>query len=351
MKIRLPVLIGAIIVLALCVIIWLHKPKTSMSTEQFSDTLANSNIPVAAASLPAFQAVTNAPNTGNSNNPTDIETRYRQGLIGKDQVIQETYLERNKQSQDFYGKIIDQYGKPVVSVNVNANLILNDGIFGGINVQKYSTATDNNGFFEFTGIHGADLNVLVSKDGYKIGERGEGRKGPIGEKTSPTDRAVFTMWKLRGAEPLVSRSVEFTIPYDGTPTSLDITTAEKSLTGDLQITLLRSPLQVRRSGQKFDWAVKVEMLHGGLVTENEPYPYWAPESGYEPSFEATISSNNVPWRSTLTQNFYIKGSRGQYGRMQVNFSAGLTPARIKFNLWMNPSGSQNLEFDPAKLAQ
>jgi hypothetical protein len=112
--------------------------------------------------------------------------------------------------------------------------------------------------------------------------------------------------------------------------------------------LVRSPLEVRRGKDKFDWTVKVEMLNGGLVKENDPYPYWAPENGYQPAFEFNVSSNNVPWHSTLDEKFYIKTSQGKYGRMQFGISSALTPARIEIDFTINPSGSQNLEPAPEK---
>jgi hypothetical protein len=156
------------------------------------------------------------------------------------------------------------------------------------------------------------------------------------------------MWKLRGAEPIKCVTVESHIPFDGTPIGFDTTTGKENPNGDLQVTLSRLPLQVRRSGQKFDWGIRIKILHGGLVAEDDAYPYWAPINGYQPFFEYNISSNDIPWHSTLTQNFYIKNSQGQFGRMQMDAYASVTPSGIKFDLWMNPSGSQNLEFDPTK---
>jgi hypothetical protein len=106
---------------------------------------------------------------------------------------------------------------------------------------------------------------------------------------------------------------------------------------------LRSPLEVPRSGQEFDWAVKIEMLQGGLLLENDPYPYWVPENGYSPSFEIKMDSNDPSWYSHLTQNFYIKNARGQFGSMHAEIYTALTPARIQCGFTINPSGSQNLE--------
>lgn len=183
----------------------------------------------------------------------------------------------------------------------------------------------------------------MKKDGYKWGERGEGYKAPDGGVSNPSDRVILTMWKLHGAEPLVGSSLDAKIPHNGTPTRFDIATGKQSADVDLQITLIRSPLEVQRGKDIFNWTVKIEILGGGLLPENDPYPYWVPENGYQPSFEFNISSNSVPWSSSFEDNFYIKNAHGQYGRMQAKIYAALTPARIQFNFTVNPSGSQNLE--------
>ena len=336
-----------IAVISLFMAMWFQTPKTSVPKEQQAIEVSNREI--------SLLATTNSPNTpisdstvASQNHTNDIESRYRQGLISKGQAIQETIMAENEKPQDFYGKVIDQYGQPIVSANVTGTLILNTELYGGLKTENSVAQTDADGLFQFIGLHGADLNVNVKKDGYKLGERGEGYQGPVGEKSSPTDRVILTMWKLRGAEPLVSSGFGSKMPHDGTPITFDMVTGKESPDGDLRVTLSRSPLEVRRSGQAFDWTAKIEMLHGGLIIENDPYPFWAPESGYKSTFEMNISSNNVPWHSMLTQNFYITNSGGQYGRMQVEFYTALTPAKIKFGFTINPSGSQNLESDATK---
>ena len=282
----------------------------------------------------------------NVTNLSSLQKAYQEGLITKGEAMQQESVFRNK-SVDMYGKVVDQYGQPVVGVKVQGNLTITLGFMSERN-EGSSTETDTKGMFQFIGLTGSQLGVTVSKKGYVMGARGEGYKTPAGGKTSPDDRAILTMWKLRGPEPLVSSSFESSVAYDGTSSRFDLATQKKSPDGDLQVTLSRSPLEVRRSGNRFDWDVKIEMLHGGLVPENDPYPYWAADNGYQSSFEFNMITNNVPWRSTMAQNFYIRSSHGQYGRMQVNVYANLTPARIKFDFWINPSGSQNLEPSPSK---
>jgi hypothetical protein len=276
-----------------------------------------------------------------TNTEADIIARYRQGFISKEEAMQEKLMLENKKSLDIYGKVVDQYGQPVVGAKVEGGILLNVSVVasGG---ESHLTETDANGNFSFVGVHGVKLGIRLQKDGYFYNLKLPSQR-PDNYQPDPNNPIIFTMWKIRGAEPLAGKGIESKIPNDGTPVTFDISTGKPSTNGDLRITLSRTPLQVRRSGQRFDWALKIEMLQGSLLPENDPYPYWAPDTGYNPAFNFNMSSNHVPWRSQFTQDFYIKNSQGQFGRMHAEVHTALTPVRVEFNFTANPSGSQNLE--------
>jgi len=159
------------------------------------------------------------------------------------------------------------------------------------------------------------------------------------------------MWKLHGAEPLTHTELESRVPYDGTSAAFNLATGQKTTNGDLEITLLRSQMKIRRGQDKYDWTVKITVVNGGLIADNSPYPYWAPENGYQSSFETGMRSNSVPWSPELKQNFYIKNEQGKYGRIFIDLFTDATrpDTGIKIQTWFNPSGSQNLEIDLKKV--
>jgi hypothetical protein len=276
-------------------------------------------------------------------NRSEILNEYRNGTISKGQAMLDILRSQNNQPQDFYGKVVDQYGQPILGVYVTGNLMVRGGLGDGANNQTYKTQTDADGLFQFIDIKGWQLGVTVNKDGYLMAGHGEGFEEPASGKTTPDSRAILTMWKQRGAEPLTNFMIDSKIPYDGTPITFDLEAQKINPGGDFRVTLLRSPLMVRRGGEVFDWSLKIEMLQGGLEAENDPYPYWAPEDRYNSSFTIDVSSNDVPWYSHLAQDFYIRNTAGQYGLMHANVYTALTPARVQFNFTFNPSGSQNLE--------
>ncbi len=344
MKFRLLIFFGIILIFVVIGTRLLKQPANppknppSMATNSLAASPSKTSIVTSPA--PIF---TNKLDTNSLTNAQSISEAYHQGLISKDEAIIKTMLEKNKESQDFYGKVIDQYRQPIVGVKVTGNLIFNTETFGGIKAENYVTQTDAEGLFQFTGLHGADFNVLVKKDGYKMGEHREGYQAPIGGKSSPSNRAILTMRKLRGPEPLNYSAIEARIPHDGTPAVFDIATGRQSPNGNFRVTLYQYPLEVDKGWEKFDWSVTIEIPNGGLVEENDVYPYWAPIDGYQPSYEFNESTNSVQWLGGLQKKFYIKTAQGQYGLMQLKVFPGRSPTGFQAYFTINPSGSQNLE--------
>jgi len=346
-------IIFGVIVFASFIAWWLLWPNSFVSKQQLAPTITNAVTSVTVDALAINPNSINTTNIGGSNSMADIASRYEQGLITKGQAMQEILMEQNEQPQNFYGRVIDQNGKPIVGADITGNLGYDFGFESSEKSEVHKTQTDSAGFFQFTGLHGARFGVTARKAGYEMGMRGEGYKSSIGQKTTPDDRATFMMWKLRGAEPIEHIRFQSRVPYNGTTATFNLQPREKVKDngGDLRITLLRSPLEITPGLlHPYDWQVKIELVNGGILKENDPYPYWAPENGFEPFFETNVSSNDVLWNAELRQYFYIKNAQGQYGRLFINLSTNSKrpDTGIAVELWINPSGSRNLEFDPAK---
>jgi hypothetical protein len=226
------------------------------------------------------------------------------------------------------------------------------GIDVGTKKEFYTTQSDGSGYFEFTHLYGWQLGVVVKKTGYEMGQGTGFYEAPNAKnKTSPIERAVFHMWKLHGPEPMKAYSISTAIPCDGTPTTYDLLTGKKvSNGGDLQIKLVRTPMDINRSGP-FNWSATLEVINGGLVEINDLYPYEAPPDGYQSSVVMDMSSGMKNWSPSLTRSFYFVSRNGQnYGRITINIQADFRPPPTYFgaNIYLNPSGSRNLEYDRSK---
>lgn len=260
----------------------------------------------------------------------------------------------NFKNQDFYGKVIDQYGQPVAAVNVTGWLRSDTGI--GITdekVEEFKTQTDTNGLFQFTGLHGARFGQKVGKDGYEM--RDEGYISQAGSKTSPNDRAIFMMWKLRGAEPMSYAQTYSFVPWDGSFKRFDLYKSQTDeawnhhplgTNGELMVKVTRGIAFTNNGIQEFNWTATLEITNGGLLAFNDPYPYIAPTEGYQTSVTLDGPTNFVDWGNGLRQGFYFKSKGGQvYGRMVIRMSAGRNYAGFDAEIYANPNDSRNLEFD------
>jgi hypothetical protein len=252
----------------------------------------------------------------------------------------------NAKSLDFYGKVIDQFGNPVVGVNVDAGvgLYVSFTRSGG---KNYITETDTTGRFSFVGIHGAGVGFTLKKEGYSYNQRLSSSSRPKDYVPDSSRPVIFTMWKLKGAEPMVHTSIQAGLACDGTPRSFDVLTGRRD-TGDLIATLTRTPVNIDR-GKPFDWTLTLGIAGGGLIEIADPYPYKAPAGGYQSSIAINMPADAKDWNSSVVRSYYIYDGRN-YGRVTIDIMADYQPPPTHFEIdsYVNPSGSRNLEFDPAK---
>lgn len=248
---------------------------------------------------------------------------------------------------DVYGKVIDQSGQPVIDAKVKGGTLLIEGYdrSGG---EAFSTVTDTQGRFSFTGLHGARFGLGIEKPGYVYDPK-RYLGWWDGYRPDPDNPVIFRMWKLQGAEPMKAYSISTSIPCDGTPTGYNLLTGQKMPAGgDLVVKLMRNPINIDRS-KPFDWSVTLEISGGGLIDINDLYPNEAPADGYQSSVTVEMSPETKNWQAALTHSFYFKSGEN-YGRMTINIQADFQPPPTYFgaDVHINPSGSRNLEFDPAK---
>lgn len=255
----------------------------------------------------------------------------------------------NAKSLDFYGKVIDQFGNPVVGVNVEAGvgLVVSFTQSGG---KQYVTETDATGRFSFVGIHGAGVGFTLTKKGYSYDQRLPSSSRPKDYVPDSGNPVIFTMWKLKGAEPMVKARIHAYIPCDGTATMFDLFTGKKVVRGGgLTVRLNRDPVNIVR-GKPFGWQLSLEIPRGGLLEIAGPYPNEAPANGYRQVVTVSMPTEKKDWSPDFQKAYYFTtGERQDYGRINIDLTADFQPPPTSFDadIFVNPSGSRNLEFDPA----
>ena len=286
-------------------------------------------------------------NVDASNLTAQLVQGYHQGGVDHGAAMQEMMLVQDNLSQDFYGKVVDQYGKPVAGVEVTGrvNVMMGQGA-----LQK--TQTDAKGLLQFTGIRGRSLDVTLAKEGYQIQGHGLGTKGQNGADTSPANRCVYTMWKLKGSDPMIHDSKRYPLKSDDRVYTVDL--LSKSVAdgtndaGDLYVQFKR-PLGVGPR-DNFNWSFSMTANRGGLIeVTNNDYLNEAPARGYQPQYKLDQRPADAKWRGE-EGTFYLKSRRGQvYGHFHIRLDPVYRDgAMLEIESFINPAGSRNLEFDPAK---
>ncbi|MCI0553940.1 MAG: carboxypeptidase-like regulatory domain-containing protein, partial [Anaerolineae bacterium] len=261
----------------------------------------------------------------------------------------------------FWGRVVDQNGEAVQGAMVKRFARQWTG-FGKADFSIIAKLTDAEGGFVIDGVSGDSVSIeSIEKKGYVLSNKALMNfsfGGPVNpasvHRPDPGRPVMFKMWKKGEAQPLIVQSKSIRIPYDGTPVLLDLTrgrqvTAEGQ--ADIRIKLARTPLEIKRGQQKFDWVVQIDALDGGLIHSMEEFMNTAPETGYERGLEIQMLATDPEWRSNLSVPLYlqIKGGK-QFGRLRLNFRTDSDQPKTGFNFetYINPTGSRNLEYDPAK---
>jgi hypothetical protein len=256
---------------------------------------------------------------------------------------------------EFYGKVIDQDGRPLAGVEVVGGTGSSTG-FMQQETRSYTTATDSNGLFTFKGFRGDALVIDLRKAGYNFeSDRVRFHYSPIdpNKKRFTPERGnplVFQMWKSLGAEPLIhynARSIQ--VPSDGTPVMIDLTKGKKvDAGGDLLISVTWGRRDDHGS-YLFDWSAKVEVPEGGIIEGNGDIMFIAPAYGYRPGIEYHFAAADR--HSVFARDYYVVSRNKEiYGRIRLSLQnqPGRSETDAGLRVWLNPFGSRNLEYDPTK---
>lgn len=277
--------------------------------------------------------------------------------LRKEQRMSAVFDATSHQRIDFYGRVIDQYGKPISGVTVTATV---EAVtrFMQDHREQYSATTDANGRFAFVGLSGQNLSIYLAKPGceYKsnLKRYGYSMLTPESERHRPAASApvLFTMWKRKEPEPLVRVDLRrIPLPVDGTSVGVDMLGGRQlQQGGDIVVRLERHPQHITR-GQPFDWKAVISLPNGGLQGIRDQYPNEAPAEGYKPELVIDMPAESPEWHSSFRGNYYAKLRNGQaFARFVLTLTADSEPppSRLTLEGYVNHAGNRNLEVDPDK---
>lgn len=352
MKIRRSLIfLAAIAVLLIALMLW-YGNKQPMETPLSTSPAANIAPLKRSDPIPSVARIihTNAP--PKKATLTTAASAPRPSLENKIEGMRGTLSTYNDVPIDFYGKLEDQFGNPVAGAEIKGSIRVINGTRQG--TDWLTTTSDANGLFQFHG-RGQDIGMMPSKKGYALASTDTLFKYShmedhpfVSDANNPT---VIKMWKLQGAEPLVTINQRYKLPYTDAPITFDLVAGKLVPDGgDIKITVVRPPGVVSGQNQQ-DWSLKIEAVNGGLIKsgDQEAVTYAAPDSGYQPSETFTMSTSNNTWYQAVHQGFFLTSRNGQiYGKLGLSFHINSEPdglMDITFGGVINANGSRNLEGD------
>ena len=347
MKIRASIIwFVAIVAMLIALILWFGKKKSveahmvgSPATNVAPSTVAMTSPPIH-SNAPVAQA---APISSIPSPPIE----------SKEQQMREELAGLNEENIVLFGRVIDQFDAPVASATVTGTIQVNNGTRVGN--DKISMTTDGNGLFSISGYKGKALGISVSKPGYVMATTNThfiySLLWPASERYVPDagNPTVIKMWKLQGAEPLISINQHYKLPYTSAPINFDLVAGTVvPVGGDISITVNRPAGEVSEHNAQ-DWGFEIEAVNGGLIEtsgKEEAVTFAAPESGYQSSDTLTASSNRHGI-GIIQQAFFIQSRNGQvYSKIGLSFAInekqdGLMD--ITFSGVANKNSSRNWE--------
>ncbi len=212
--------------------------------------------------------------------------------------------------------------------------------------------TDITGNFKVLGAYGAIITVVsVEKKGFQLSKKTNRTFSytlPANFHPDPNSPVIFQMWRNGAEESLVSNKKVYGIIPDNRPYTIDLLRHKKieglGGVGDIIVRISRPPTIPQRS--KFNWSYSIEAIDGGITHTYDEFLYRAPESGYRPRYEVSMSATNAYWQPEVRdEQFYIKSRNGKlFGCLTVEVIPDYNDKSVfKVEYYVNPSGSRNLE--------
>jgi hypothetical protein len=349
MKIRSSIFWFIVVVAALIALMLWHGKKQPVETPPTAPVETNA-APTAAtvSSQPVSTPVhTNAPPPRPATNAVQAPPQ------SKWEQMQPILATQNDIPIVFYGRLEDQFGSPVVGAQIAASVRIYNGVQS--TVERFSVTSDANGFFQINHGKGENLGLMPHKAGYALASTGTLFKYShlesqpyIPDQSNPT---VIKMWKLQGAESLVSIDQHYKLHYTGEPMNFDLLTGKiVPAGGDIKVTVNRPAGDVSARNRQ-DWSVQVEVVNGGLMDSGgqEAVTYAAPESGYEPSDTLKFSAAERTWSEMFNRGFFVQSRNGQvYSKLGISFRINSAPddfMYVTFGGVANANHSRNWEGD------
>jgi len=249
-----------------------------------------------------------------------------------------------KVALNFYGKVVDENQEPVAGATASCEW----NTLGG--TSKATILSDGSGLFSLTGKQGKILEIRVEKNGYHTVDGGQGAlafeyANPAESDYYEPDRSQPVMFHLRkkgmGAQ-LVNKNIDLILDVDHPANNVNLMTG--LIKSDGTFTVRANKPDYRQARGRFSWSISLNLTEGGLVETTDPFPFQAPDGGYNSSAIMDMLDTDSPaWSNSQTKTYYFNlPSSNTYGRMKVDTLGASRHVIIEYSYNPTP-GQRNLE--------
>jgi hypothetical protein len=249
---------------------------------------------------------------------------------------------------EFYGKVVDQYNKPIpdaeVKVSVNNRHFLPS-------TNNFTLKTDANGDFAIKDQRGASVSIDVSHKEYmqispgqlnithSIGlfdyaikdDKGNCYKDP----QKPTYFMLFKVGETQDIHHIKLKNIN--MPMDGTPYVFCLDEDKKNGTHKITFTFKSDyPTFKEMPDNPYNWQFSATIPGGGFHKRKSHYDFIAPETGYQETLSYAYTSHLTweQWKGIVQCNYFVKFSDGFYGRVKMEADAGSSWTPISLETWL-----------------
>jgi hypothetical protein len=243
----------------------------------------------------------------------------------------------------FYYKLVDQFGQPVSGATIRRHEDFTP------TTGDTESENDAQGLFQESCKPGEGFSLNPRKNGYALaslnvtGAYSEELRQKQKQAHAERELILVKMWKLEGAQPLVTVDQHYKLPFTGAPIFSDLIPGKiVSSGGDLEVIVKRAPgsLSKRNPG---DWSIEFKPIDGGIIESDDAtsrVTYEAPAEGYQNSYLVTMSHENPAWFDNIQKVFFLTSRNGQvHTKLAVDFGINTDP---KGSMWLQFKGAANV---------
>ncbi len=260
----------------------------------------------------------------------------------------ETLIARLNTNVDIYGKVIDQYGKPVAGATVALSPINRfQGSYGGIKLT-----TDSAGLFLAKGLYGKSLGIAVNKEGYlrypplssiSSSELLNYERSDAGERHSNASNPIMLeLLKLGLLEPLAYvKKKRWKLSVDGTPRTISLETEKGEGAHQIEFRFKsdwdKLPANNEINSKMYDWSFEIRISGGGLVWDESDAKFEAPDYGYKETIRYTYFAGmpREDWKRMRYGRYFVKFADGTHGRIQFDIDGSSDRSPLYMESWLN----------------